>query len=59
MMIPLWESFSQIMLASMSMMPLSLSVIFSMVTAMPWGISSERRRRAFSRISSAAIWRMG
>ena len=26
---------------------------------LPWGISSSSRRRAFSRISSAAIWRIG
>ena len=40
-------------------MPLSRSVMRSMVTAIPWGISSDIMRSAFSRISSVAIWRIG
>ena len=57
--IPLWDSRSQMIVASMSKIPLSRSVMRSMVTAIPWGISSDIMRSAFSRISSAAIWRIG
>ena len=36
-------------------LPSGRSLICSMVTAIPWGISSSRQRRAFSRIISATI----
>ena len=56
MIIPLWESRSHTMVASISQIGwFGRSFIISMETAIPWGISSSRSFSAFSRISSDTI----
>ena len=56
MMMPLCESRSQKIVASMSMMSLSSrSFMLSMTTAVPWGISLSHSLRIFSRMISAAM----